>query len=250
MKILQTTFRTIFILCCFFIPFHLKSDEVVILTENKATSRYLSVYANFYFPNLNNTDKLINEFGFDKVGFTSNMAFEKKRSIRNSDLYYGAMLALPIFHTKKDIRFSLDNGEIADRVLEYSTIIMGLTFDKRFTLYDKLEAFTGVTCGLAYHEMNLSQILYGYSWDIQTNEKHENFSYRYILNNWYFQPRLMLLYQIIEKHHIRFEVGYIIDFLNNTEWKMRNGHLLYPIQQAPKTDINGLTFNIGWSRSF
>ena len=229
----------------------LYSKEVEINSADKNVTKYESIYANFYFPNLGNANKLANEFGFDKIDFASNFAIEAKRSIRGSDWYFGAMLAFPVFSTtKENLLYNLNDEAIVDRFLEYSVLQAGFSLDRKFALYHKLNAFTGLTFGFTSQKLTLTQFEQGYFWNIDDNEHFNNFSYSYVLQNFYIQPHLQLLYQLIEGHHLRLEVGYVLDFLNNSKWRMQYDSLSKEISGAPKSNINGLTLNLGWSKSF
>jgi len=244
---------TILLLLMFMLfPLCMYSDEGSVETESKKRSEYRSVYVNFYFPNLNNANKLINDFGFENVSFLSNFVFEDKFCIKyGKDLYFGYMIALPVFSTKQEnLSYKLPDESTVDRYMEYSAVQVGLTFDKKVAISDKLDAFTGLTFGLTYQEMSLIQIEECYNWDINESGRNNNFSYSYLLQNWFIQPRVKLLYQVINKHSLRIEMGYIWDFLNDSEWQVRNAAWGFYVCDAPESNINGLTFNIGWSMKF
>jgi hypothetical protein len=220
-------------------------------TETKKRSGYRGSIFSFYYPNLNNTNVFLNGLGFDSVNFLTNVALEGKIEIvPGSDIYLSAMASFPFYGKKQQVDIFSACGCFVTRYLEYAFMQGAVGVDKKYPLYDNIDAFAGLSFGMVYKEMEIAQTDSWYFWDINQNDTTLNFSYRYGAEQWYIQPRASLHYYAFRDNFIKMEVGYIYDFLNKTPWMSRVSNRLYHVQDAPKANFNGFTVSLGLGTRF
>ena len=208
----------------------------------------ISAYSMFYTPSFADVNKLLDDFGLDSIHFSNSVAIEIRLTF-GKNYFFGFVGTTP-FETSRESKITLPEGDVVSRHMLYSTKHSGLTVEKRFKPFNRTNLFTGLVIGETRQMMTLSQTDGVNSWSLENATSMNNFSQTYILRNYVLQPQVNALYHIGDGGHIRLGIGYVVDFLGNTEWKASYSSQEYKLNNSPKTSLNGMTYSIGLTGRF
>jgi hypothetical protein len=137
-----------------------------------------------------------------------------------------------------------DKTSRPDTTLAYNLSFGGASFDKRFAIAKHFTISPGLMIGSGSHEVKYSVYSDGYDWD-NPGDTH-NFTTKFSREFFVIQPRVELLYELLDWLGVRAEVGYIYGFTTNKHWKVLadNGDN-YTVAGSPATPMQGVTISIG-----
>ena len=223
-----------------FFPFQIFPDDNSNEKQGLIQSRQSSWYLMSYSPDLREINKVITGLGLDNIDHLYSFALETKVGLPGN-IYFGLMSAIPI------PTFRISESVSLNRYIVYHALHTGITFDKKFSPVEKLDIYTGLLLGLTMQRVNISQSDGLDIWDFFEHKTFRNFKYTYCLSSYTLQPQVNIMYQVSNRHHLRFGMGYIIDLNGENYWKSIYSLYEFPLSDSPKTSVSGATFNIGLS---
>ena len=208
---------------------------------------YTEIYETLYVPNFNVVNKLLEELSLDKLNLTSSVAIETKFSL-GGNYYFGILATIPQNY-RRNYQFQNETGNTINRYMEFSSYHYGISVDRRFVLPGYFQLFTGLQINETIQRMTISQTDGNNSWNPLTNPNNNNFSQNYILKAFTILPQVNLLYHVFDSCYLKAGVGYVIDFMDNSEWEALYSNKTYDFDSPNKASLNGLMFNVGISFS-
>jgi len=151
------------------------------------------------------------------------------------------------YETNKKINYELPNTttniEKATRKMDYVNSFGGVTLDKRIYFTKYFQPGIGFLLGGGSQQFKFSQNNADYDWTHfndgfnATDNNSMSMSRSYVV----FQPRADLYIPILSWVGVRGEVGYMMGYSSDPEWKGGD----YSITNSPSTECTGLTFSVG-----
>lgn len=128
--------------------------------------------------------------------------------------------------------------------LDYSSSFWGVTLDKRIPVTKNFITSLGVLIGGGGHEVQYSQTDSSFIWpDVDFGN---NFSASIHRNFVVVQPKVELMYRLLNWFALRAEVGYIYGIPTYKGWYVTDiNDNNYKIEGSPDTTFQGLTFSVG-----
>ena len=216
----------------------------------------------FYAPSFKGVNQLLDDFVLDEINFSSSFALEVRMGFKHN-LYLGLMATIPVpvrrssedtlvkpAQVRRNSEITLSDVTKISNFMEYKVNHYGLIFEKGFLHSSRFRPFAGFVLGETKHEMTLSQTDGNNSWDLLKYQDLNNISQSYILRNYHIQPQIKTQYLLFDGVQLTAGLGYIIDFLDNSEWKAKYSNKEYKLPDAPDASLNGITFSIGFRGLF
>lgn len=136
-----------------------------------------------------------------------------------------------------------------NRRMRFGVNYWGLTLDKRMAISRRFITSAGFMLGWGKYKLDFEQTYGELDWNqinSNFNSSYNNaitFKKSYIL----FQPKVMMMYRILDWLSIRAEIGYMGSYSFNDGWFRitSDEEDQYEINNSPNTKFDGLTFTIG-----
>ncbi|MCD4828053.1 MAG: PDZ domain-containing protein [Candidatus Cloacimonetes bacterium] len=133
------------------------------------------------------------------------------------------------------------------RRMNFSAGYGGVTLDKRIPITKKFITSLGFMLGWGGWNLEVSQTDGDYDWNTfesslnNSSNNYVSIGKTYIL----IQPKVMVMYRILDWLAIRAEVGYMYSYSFYSGWKVEMIDENYEIKNSPDTTFDGMTFTVG-----
>ncbi len=143
--------------------------------------------------------------------------------------------------------YTTTNNMNVTRRMNYSFGYGGVTLDKRLAISKKLITSLGFMLGWGGHELEVSQTDGSYNWnEIKDNlEASDNNTIKISRDYIMFQPKVMMMYRILDWLGIRAEAGYLLSHSFTSGWNANSCGDTFEVNNSPDTSFDGYTISIG-----
>lgn len=159
--------------------------------------------------------------------------------------FLGGMGAEYSFDKKKG--YTTDEGTSVTRRMLYSTSYGGVTLDKRVAITNRLVTSLGFMLGWGGHNLQISQTDGSYDWNTLNDgmDSSANNAIEMEKNYILFQPKVMVMYRILDWLGFRAEGGYMLSHSYTNGWDAVTCDDNFEISNSPETSFQGYTVSIG-----
>jgi len=141
---------------------------------------------------------------------------------------------------------TIDGDDVTRRML-FSTGYGGVTLDKRLAITNKMVTSFGFMLGWGGHNLQISQTDGSYDWSSLNEDMDSSANNAIELDKNYilFQPKVMLMYRILDWLGIRAEGGYMLSHSFSNGWNAVSCDDDFEVSNSPDTPFQGYTVSIG-----
>ena len=151
------------------------------------------------------------------------------------------------YNTEGKRHIMIDEDVPVLRRYEYSAHFWGVSLDKRFAITDKFLISPGFMIGGAGHRLTLSQVSGDFDWENYENQVSSSYNVHDSLKKGYImvQPRVEMLFMMLDWLGLRGEVGYLYGYSTYNGWKNEIAGDVFEVPNSPNTPFEGWTFSVG-----
>ena len=161
--------------------------------------------------------------------------------------FLGGMGAGYTIDKKKGYDIDGDGDSDVTRRMLYTNGYGGVTLDKRFAITKNLITSLGFMLGWGGHNLQISQTDGAYDWNTLNDDMDASANNAIELEKNYimFQPKVTMMYRIIDWLSIRAEGGYMLSHSYTGGWDAVSCEDNFEIDNSPETPYQGYTISIG-----
>jgi len=146
--------------------------------------------------------------------------------------------------------YGLERTE-GNKKMDFSVGFGGVTLDKRFAISKNIIPSLGFMLGWGGYNLEVTNTTGNYDWNsidsLLTNQIEGEYSNQIKISRSYIllQPRVTVLYRILDWLALRGEIGYMYAYSYHNGWHAENLDTDIQIDNSPDTPFDGLTFSVG-----